>query len=233
MGLKRKPPEGNVRRVTSIDQNLRGVITNKAGRSVQFESFAERTLLLLLERDQTVLDYGSQPEIFSFIDQNGKSRTYTPDFIVWRRDKTIEIHEVTRTERREHLYNREREHAAQGICQERNWQYIVHTEQSLPQQTETANLLALVGYRLKTYLRPDIMTAIREYLWMTTRAPLYGIMRYVVHHLSIQESAVFPTICHMLWHGELCTDWNNLLIVDGAFTPNVMIWLSQRKERGR
>ena len=70
MGLKRRPPEGDVRRVVSMGQNLRGVITNKENYTVQFESFAERTLLLLFERDRTILNYRSQPETFEFTDQN-------------------------------------------------------------------------------------------------------------------------------------------------------------------
>lgn len=36
--MKRKPPEGNVRRVASIDRNFRGITTNKCGRIGQFES---------------------------------------------------------------------------------------------------------------------------------------------------------------------------------------------------
>jgi len=40
MGLKRKPPEANIRRVRSTGQNICGVITNKADRRVQFEVFS-------------------------------------------------------------------------------------------------------------------------------------------------------------------------------------------------
>src|SRR5258708_13088673 len=103
MALKRKPPEGDVRRVTSMGLNLPGVTTNKNGHTVQFESFAERILLLLFERDKTVLDYRSQPETFEFTDKDKKLRRYTPDFKVWRADGSIEIHEVTRAQRQEHL----------------------------------------------------------------------------------------------------------------------------------
>ena len=71
MSFKRKPPPGNVRRVRSNGQNLRGVITNKAGRLVQFESWAERTLILRLDRDREVMDYQSQPEQYRFTDENG------------------------------------------------------------------------------------------------------------------------------------------------------------------
>ena len=95
MSLKRKPPEGNVRLVSSNGRNIRGVITNKAGRTVQFESWAERALLLRLDRDPDVTDYCSQPERFAYLDRDGKSHTYTPDFKVWRRNGEVEIHEVT------------------------------------------------------------------------------------------------------------------------------------------
>ena len=151
MSLKRKPPLGDVRRVRSMGLNLPGVTTNKNGHTVQFESFAERILLVLFERDKTVLDYRSQPETFEFTDQDKKIRRYTPDFKVWRADGTIEIHEVTRTERQEQLRISEREAGARKICQERQWKYIVHTEQTLPQETEATNLLALLRYRLKAY----------------------------------------------------------------------------------
>ena len=98
MSIKRKPPEGDVCRVTSMGLNLPGVTTNKSGHTVQFESFAERILLLLFERDKTVLDYRSQPETFEFTDRDKKLRRYTSDFKVWKIDGAIEIHEVTRTE---------------------------------------------------------------------------------------------------------------------------------------
>ena len=91
---RRKPPPGNVRRVTYISRNIRGVTTNKRGRLVQFESEQERKLILLLERDRTVVDYASQPEILSFRDEKGHPRQYTPDFQVWRMNGAIELHEV-------------------------------------------------------------------------------------------------------------------------------------------
>ena len=62
MSFKRKPPPGNVRRTVSLGNNFRGVTTNKQGRIIQFESEQERKLVLLLERDPTVVNYNSQPE---------------------------------------------------------------------------------------------------------------------------------------------------------------------------
>src|SRR2546429_9552424 len=100
MALKRKPPPGNVRRVAPIGKNLRYTITSKADETVQCESFQERKLTLLFDRDPTVQAYSSQPERFAFTDEEGHSRTYVPDFMVWRTTGEIEIHEVTLTERK-------------------------------------------------------------------------------------------------------------------------------------
>lgn len=100
MALKRKPPAGNIRRVVSIGDNLRYAITSKADETVQCESFQERKLTLLFDRDSSIQQYSSQPERFAFTDSQGHSRTYVPDFIVWRTTGEIEIHEVTLTERK-------------------------------------------------------------------------------------------------------------------------------------
>lgn len=231
MGLKRTPPDGNVRRVVSLGLNLRGVITSKAGRTVQFESFAERVLLLLLERDQSVIDYRSQPETFDFTDRNGTPRKYTPDFIVWRQSGAIEIHEVTRTERQSHSNIIEREYGARCICQKRHWQYIVHTEQTLPQPTVVANLLALWPYRLKKYGQESITAAIREYLDQYGPFLLTTCVKDVAQRLNMSEPMVFPTFCHLLWKGDIAADLHSLLIVECAFDPKATIWLPSREEK--
>lgn len=68
MVFRRKPPQDNVRRVKTTGKSIRGVIINKTGHTVQYESFNEFKLILMLERDLTVLDYFSQPETFEFFD---------------------------------------------------------------------------------------------------------------------------------------------------------------------
>src|SRR5579859_504009 len=101
MALKRKPPVGNIRRVASISNNLRYAVTSKDGETVQCESFQERKLTLLFDRDSMVQEYRSQPERFAFTDANGHSRTYVPDFMVRKTTGEVEIHEVTLTERQD------------------------------------------------------------------------------------------------------------------------------------
>src|SRR5437870_12238639 len=112
MALKRKPPAGNIRRVAPIGNNLRYAITSKANETVQCESFQERKLTLLFDRDPTVQEYRSQPERFAFTDTLGTPHTYVPDFIVWRTSGEVEIHEVTLTVRQDKFSIQEREKAA-------------------------------------------------------------------------------------------------------------------------
>jgi hypothetical protein len=228
--LRRKPPKGDVRRVTSIGRNLRGVVTNKSGHPVQFESFQERVLTLLFERDSSIRDYRSQPLTITFVDQDKRNRRYTPDFLVRRRNNAIEIHEVTITERQERTRGREREEEAEKIFQKKGWKYVVHTERTLPQETEVANLLALLPYRLSKYMHEGIAQAIREHLLDSPSDSLSECLKDIAHHLCLHESTVFGTLCHLLWKEEICADLRSLLLfIDCTFNPAVKIWLPERK----
>jgi hypothetical protein len=225
MSFKRKPPAGNVRRVRSTGQNIRGVITNKVGRLVQFESWLERALILRLDRDLEVLDYGSQPETFEFTDEQGQARTYTPDFIVWRRSGTVEIHEVSMTRRRLRPDIRRREEAARQICQTRGWRYVVHTEQSLPQGSELANLLALAGYRPTSYASEAVAQATFEQLEPGQMIALDRLVQQIGSGLNLSLGQVTAALGHMLWHGDLLADFEQLLFDEGAIISGVCVWI--------
>src|SRR5581483_4895543 len=200
MALKRKPPTGNIRRIAPIGNNLRYTITSKADETVQCESFQERKLTLLFERDESILEYRSQPERFAFTDSGGKSHTYVPDFIVWRTTGEIEIHEVTLTERQNRFSIQEREKAARSICQQRGWRYIVHTEATLPQATEEANLLALYRYRPSSYANAAVTAALYRRLKGNERHVAHFLIPELSHTLSLPEPTVISALCHLLWH---------------------------------
>lgn len=225
MTFKRKPPPGNVRRVSSSGQNIRGVITNKAGRAVQFESWAERSLLLRLDRDPEVKDYGSQPETFEYVDEQGKTRRYTPDFIVWRTDG-IEIHEVTCSERRVRSRMKQREAAGVETCAARGWGYCIHTEQDLPQGGELANLLALFRYRPTAYAHQDVTEAVRVGLRSGEPVALSALTRQVAQELDLPEPRVTAAIGHLLWHGQLRTDLNRLMFgpTYTGLMSGILVW---------
>ncbi len=229
MSLKRRPPPGNVRRVAAIDGNLRGVITNKTGRLVQFESFAERSLLLRLDRDPTVKDYSSQPETFQGMAPDGKTQRYTPDFIVWRCDGVTEIHEVTLTSRRTSPSSQHRESLAVEICQARGWSYLVHTEETLPEGSELANLLALFRYRPTAYRNQHVTAVIEEQLRPIGHTALCKLLPELLQDTHLPPATVNAAVCHLLWHGEVLTDLHASLWRSGALMPDASVWLPTKE----
>jgi len=232
MALKRKPPAGNIRRVAPIDNNLRYAIASKADETVQCESFQERLLTLLFDRDSTVQEYRSQPERLAFTDSEGNARTYVPDFIVWKTTGEIEIHEVTRTSRLERVSLQEREKAAREICQQRGWRYVVHTEATLPQATEEANLLALYRYRPSIYANATVTSAIRQRLNRDERKAVCLLIAELAQVLSLPVPTVISALCHLLWHRIIETDLtSHLLFVNAALAPDVQVWLNEKERR--
>lgn len=220
MSLKRKPPAGNVRRVAAIGSNLRGTLTNKAGRIVQFESFAERSLLLRLERDPSIGDYASQPETFHSEDVS----RYTPDFLVWKQDGSMEIHEVTRSERRNRASHQSREQLAVATCQARGWRYVVHTETDLPQGYELSNLLSLVRYRPTLYRAENIEQSAICLLAQGAMA-LTGLARLLVSQTGSLQPQVAASLCHALWYGRFTTNWQQPILSQANFALQAQIWL--------
>ncbi len=232
MTFKRKPPSGNVRRVAPIGGNLRYTVTGKTDQTVQCESFQERKLTLCFDRDPGIRTYTSQPERLTYLDAEGKTHTYTPDFMVWRVTGEIEIHEVTLTTRAAERRLQERTAAAQAICKERGWRYIVHTEATLPQATEEANLLALARYRPTAYANLDVAGEVQLRLANASSPVLFHtLVTEMTHALQLQEALVVSALCHLLWHGALETDLCRYLIFQDA-TPraSLLVWLPKERE---
>ncbi len=231
MGLRRKPPDDNVRRVAPIGTNSRSTIRNKNGRTIQCESFGgERKLTLCFDRDPTVRDYQSQPIRISYTDSEGKKQTYVPDFMVWKVDGSIEIHEVTRSERRLLPNALRREAAAQKHCQKEGWRYVVHTEDSLPNDTVTTNLFELYMFRPTVYFRSDVALAAREKLSNGRHISLPLLIKEISQELGRPIGVVAPGLYHLLWHGRIETDLRLLIFIDGAPLTRTLVWLPVKKE---
>lgn len=224
MSLKRKPPPGNVRRTVSLGNNFRGVTTSKQGRVIQFESEQERKLVLLLERDPTVVDYISQPETLHFRDSRGRDRSYTPDFKVWYDGGQIELHEVTVEARRQSLDSlQEREAAAQEICQQRGWQYVVHTDQTLPSGYEYTNLDFLSAFRAQTHITAQITA-----WWLgqlAGRACTHPRVVVSPPETNLRTGVLLNGLYHLLWHSVVMTDLHQPLMWRRDFHPQARLWL--------
>jgi hypothetical protein len=227
MGLKRKPPENNVRRVAAIGDNSRYAITNKNGETVQCESHTERKLALRIDRDPRVKNYRSQPLRISYDDSEGNQHSYVPDFQVWRWDGLVEIHEVTLSERRLLPNAQGREKAAREYCDKEGWRYAVHTEGSLPNETEGANLLALYAYRPSIYSRTDVAQAVIEKFGIGQHILLHQLISALSQDLVLPSATVSTAIYHLMWHGKIATDLRSLIFVDSAPTSNTYVWLPE------
>lgn len=226
MSLRRKPPDKNVRRVAPIGSNSRSTIRNKRGRTIQCESFSgERKLTLDFDRNPTISDYQSQPIRIPYVDSDGKKHTYVPDFMVWKVDGSIEIHEVTRSERRLLPNAQRREKAAREYCAKKGWTYVVHTEDSLPDDTETANLLELYMFRPTYYSRPDVAIAVCGKLRNRGRVSLPRLIQEISQELGLPVGVVSPGLYHLLWYGKIETNLRLLIFINGAPLSRALVWL--------
>ena len=230
MALKRKSPAGNVRRVAPIGNNLRYAITSKANETVQCESFQERKLTLLFDRDPTIREYRSQPIQFVWTSAQKKTHTYVPDFMVWKTTGEVEIHEVTLTSRQEKMSIQEREQAAREICQMEGWSYVIHTEATLPQATEEANLLALYRYRPTIYANSTVTAAVRARLGQGESRGICLLIVEITQALSLPQPTVISALCHLLWHRVIDTDLTSrLLFVNATLAPYVQVRLVEKE----
>lgn len=228
MALHRRPPAGNVRRVQTHGKGTWGTMVNQMHETMQFETNPEKLVAFAAIRNKGVRRITSQPLKISFTDDDGKSHTYTPDFLVLYWDGSIEIHEFSMEERRLQAEIRRREEAGRKFCAERGWHYIVHTERDLPSETEETNIKVLRQYSPSEYFDPQIAVCILFLLTDGARVPICELASQVVVSLSVPQPWVYSTMLHMLWHGQLLTNLKVLLIMEGTPNPRAIIWSESR-----
>lgn len=227
--MRRKPPPGNARCVHSNGQTTVGVFVNKCGRTIQFESFAERIFFLRLDRDLRVRDYQSQPETLVFTDAQGQQHHYTPDVQVWKHDGSIELHEITRSERAEKPSLQQRAAAARQICAERGWCYVLQTETTLPTATEAANLQFLATYTATSYVHPLVMHLAQQRALTQPRLLLRDLHATIVSRSGLPSGVVCGALCHLLWHHTIEADLRPvLLFIDQHPHPAAWVWFPER-----
>jgi uncharacterized protein (DUF1697 family) len=148
-----------------------------------------------------------------------------PDFQVWRRDGTVELHEVTLTQHQKK--NETRQQAAIDICRVRGWTYIVHTETTLPDKTEWHNLLALYPYRVESY---RVASQVHTIMTRLQHSPL--TWNALLEDCTEQERTdLYGSTLYLLWHGHLSTDWKQPLFVNGHLRPQVNLKSEVRHAR--
>jgi hypothetical protein len=96
---------------------------------VPFESTIERDLLYFLDYSSEVLDYEAQPLVIPY-EHGGKTRTYTPDFLVGMADRDLLV-ECKPTTLCDDVENLRKWTAAREWCADCQWQFVVITDELL------------------------------------------------------------------------------------------------------
>ena len=117
--------------------------------------------------------------------------------------------------------------AAQEYCDNEGWRYVVHTEGSLPNDTEGANLLALYAYRPSIYFRADVAHAVIGKFGIGQHILLHQLISAISQDLNLTSAIVSTAIYHLMWHGKIATDLRSLIFIDSTPTSNTYVWLPE------
>ena len=176
-----------------------------------------------LTDEEETQPYSVPQKGFVLISGNARS----PDFKVWHTDGRISLHEVTLAARSQTPPLQQRHTAAAQFCRERGWQYHLHTETTLPQGSELANLLALWGYRPSRYADPVIRHALFTALDKGEQR-LYPLVMSLSEECTTTPIQVAVCLYHLLWHDQIGMDWQRLLFQDAVPQADTRLWLTEK-----
>lgn len=183
----------------------------KLGRMVAFESHIECNYIYTLEFDPEVTSFEEQPLKISY-QFEGKTRKYTPDFLVIKSSNEYMLVECKPEEYVDTEENRRKFAEAQEWCIQRNWKFKVITGEQLR-----------TGYRLKNI--KTLWAFARYQISPLTKARIYDVLHtqqpFALSDLTFQvapenpNSAQIP-IFHMLFHHELFTPIDEAELADSS-----------------
>ena len=222
----RRPPAGSARRFAVKGLNLRATLTNKAGRTVQYESRAEHALILLLDRDPGVLDYGTYVGDAPVGAVRAARAAYAPQCQVWHVDGRVELHRIRPAGAGADPLPGGLEAADRALCRARGWAFVAHAAATLTAEPAFANLLALYGYRPTAYAHDDVADAARAALAGGGARAIAPLVGELAARLDLAPGTVGAAVGHLLWHGTLAFALDaHLLIAEGAFLPDALVRL--------
>lgn len=229
--MKKAHLPNNVRNPNQYGNNIIFEITNKAGDKVRCESFQERKLALLLQRDPKVVNYISQPFTHKYYDSKGNLRSYTPDFLAICLGCPNRIYEVSMTWRMELKPDlKERIVGGQQLAAETNRTFHLYDENVLPNDTETANLLVFYGAETDRAANHEVAEKALKYLAKNGSTHMSILSQAMQEKTKKDAGIVNLALRHMIWRGELEIDWNKLfyLVTQATgkrYAPTAFVWI--------
>lgn len=181
-------------------RGLRGYYpSQKAGRSVAFESRLERDHLLLLDADPQVLTFDEQPVTIHFAGRT-RARTYTPDARVIYRAAPTTLVEVKYTEDLASLAPEvrasvaEAHDAARAWCAARGWRFELRTDREiLGPALDRAHALRAFARAPVGVVTPDAVAAFVAAHPGVALAELALVLGHITRRV----------VLHLVWRGLL------------------------------
>jgi hypothetical protein len=169
------------------------------GRMIAFESLIERDLISLLDYEPRVAEFVEQPLTITYEDQ-GKSRTYTPDFQARLREGRQLLFECKPQRLVTAPDNQMKFSAARQWCQRQGWEFVVVTDAQLATGWRVKNI------QLLTQFARHHLAAETEKRILTCLAGWAGTARVeeVMQHIAPQNppTALIPML-HLTFHQGL------------------------------
>ncbi|WP_079908699.1 TnsA endonuclease N-terminal domain-containing protein [Paenibacillus sp. 32352] len=194
--------------------------SSKSLKIIHAESLLERDYVRMCNFDPTIIKIYYQPVGIRF-HYDGRKRRYFPDYLIVTRDNRYYLVEVKLKEFVGSNLNRAKFYAATKLCEEKDWTFIVVTEEQIRQGHFQKNLRLL--HEVKRY---KINPAIAEYI----KAMLEHIGPQTVSDLRnacvIVNASMFMLNLHkLIYASEIGTD-----LIHQPLNDNSLIWDLPKKE---
>ena len=190
--------------------------SQKNGRNIWTESIAELCLALRCEHDRNVISYSTQ-SIRVFYELNGKRRSFTADFLVYRKQQRPLIVEV-KYERLITPWFEQLFRIVTPICDRAGYDFLVKTEREILVEPFLTTIKRL-RYYSRTSIHPQHQLLCHEFFLHRQTATLGELFE-----LFESRGAERPVVLALMYHHFIVTDY---LIPLSVKSP---IWLPTDSE---
>lgn len=168
---------------------------------VPYESLIELLTLLRLDRDPEIAHILAQPFRLFINEPRGKS--YVPDFLTVRGDRSVEIVEVKPLHKMKDPRTVATDDWARKAIEPHGWRYLVVNE---PGVQLGYNLRFLAGYRRPWLFNGEVLATVRA---NTYQPEFFGALEARIAELTgVHALIVRSHLLHLLWTGDLACDLN-------------------------
>lgn len=213
------PPFSTARRIKPTRRSLSGVFAFR-GEAVSFESLLERDFLHRMDFDRSVVAVASQPVKLDFVASNGRSYSYTPDYLVYFTERSgirpmlveVKLEEEWRENWRSWLPKWK---AAWRYASEQGWGFHIYDEsriRGLPLQ----NIQYIERFKRADYSEEDSDAVIRTVAEMGT-APFHYLL---ARHFTGFEHQGASHLFHLIANRHLDCD------IDQPFDEFLELWVT-------